>query len=141
MAMRWSSSRLGALALVMACVSTTTRFFLPSPQNPVYTPPQAEQVLATYVRLQCEPLRKAQKPDSGSVRFVIDFDTLGLATKAELQRSTGDDMVDGIFGTVAAQLSVVGSMSGAQAARRERVAMRFRCAGDSVTVGVVAPER
>ena len=137
MAMRWSFSRLGALAVAVACVSTTTRFFLPSPQNPVYTLPQAEQVLATYVRLQCEPRRKAQQPDSGSARFMVDVDTMGLATKAEMQRSTRDEMLDGIFGTVAAQLS----MSGVRATRREPVEMRFRCAGDSATVNVIAMGR
>lgn len=137
MAMRWPFSRLGALALGVACVSTTTRYFLPSPQNPVYTLPQGESVLAEYVRLQCAPLRAAQKPDSGSARFALKVDSSGHTTKAELQQSTNDDMLDGIFGTVAAQLA----LPPASAPRRESLEVRFRCLGDSATVTFAPGQR
>ena len=118
--------------LLGACVSTVTRAFLPSTQNPIYTPTQAEIVLAEYTRLQCAPRRTAQKPDSGSALFAVDVDSLGFATRAELQRATGDEMLDGVFGTVAAQLTF--PREGGR--RRERVDVDFRCAGDSAHVTV-----
>ena len=80
--------------LALDCVTVTTRAFLPSTQNPIYTPPTAEPVLAEYVRLQCDALRKAQRPDSGTARFVLDVDSLGFTTRAELERGTGDDLLD-----------------------------------------------
>ncbi|MEO6446875.1 MAG: hypothetical protein ABIZ91_08005 [Gemmatimonadaceae bacterium] len=116
---------------------TTTRSFVPSPENPVYTLAQAEVVLAEYVRLQCAPRREAQQPDSGSATFAVEFDTLGVATAADLQQSTRDEMLDGIFGTVAAQLTV----PPAPQRHRDRVEMRFRCDGDSATVRVTAAAR
>lgn len=137
MAMRWSSSRLALLALVAACVTTTTRAWLPSPANPTYTNATAEPVLAEYVRLQCEALRKAQHPDTGSARFVVDVDTAGTATRAELVRGTPDALLDGVFGTVAAQLK----FAAARRARREPVDIAYRCDGERAHVTLTAPAR
>lgn len=147
MAMRWSSSRAVARptllavagAFVAGCVTTTTRSFLPSPQNPIYTVARAEPVLNEYLRLQCEPLRKAERPDSGTARFAVAVDTMGFATRADLEVGTGDETLDGVFGTVAAQLTF--DRTGRR--RLERVAMHYRCEGDAarvtVTVGKPAP--
>jgi len=121
-----------AAALALGCVTVTTRAFLPSPQNPIYTPPKAEPVLAEYVRLQCDALRKAQRPDSGTARFVLDVDTLGFTTRAELVRGTGDDMLDGVFGAVAAQLT----LDAAPAKRRERLAIVYQCTANDAHVAV-----
>jgi len=121
-----------ATALALGCVTVTTRAFLPSPQNPIYTPTKAEPVLAEYVRLQCDALRKAQRPDSGTAQFVLDVDTLGLTTRAELAHGTGDDMLDGVFGTVAAQLS----LDAAPANRRQRLAILYQCTGTDAHVVV-----
>lgn len=137
MAMRWSSSRLALLALVAACVTTTTRSWLPSPANPTYTNATAQPVLAEYVRLQCEALRKAQHPDTGSARFVVDVDTAGTATRAELVRGTPDALLDGVFGTVAAQLK----FASASRARREPVDIAYRCEGERAHVTLTAPAR
>ena len=132
MAMRWSYCSLATVTLAAACVTTTTRAFLPSPHNPHYTASKAEPVLAENLRLQCEALRKAQRPDSGTARFVIDVDSLGVATRAELRHGTSDDLLDGVFGTVAAQLT----FDRAPRARREPVAVQYHCAGDSAHVVV-----
>lgn len=144
MAMRWSFSRRAARApftatallttLAAGCVTSTTRSFLPSPQNPIYTPAKAEPVLAEYVRLQCGSLRQAQRPDSGTARFVVDVDTSGFATRAELVRGTGDETLDGVFGTVSAQLT----FARAPTARRENVDIAFTCDGDTARVTVRA---
>ena len=42
---------LAVLVMSTACVTTTTRFFLPSPANPTYTARQAEEALSQYVRI------------------------------------------------------------------------------------------
>lgn len=135
--MQWSSSRtsraatLGTLLLAVACVTVTTRSFLPSPQNPLYTPANAEPVLRDYLRLQCEPLRKAQRPDSGTARFAVEVDSAGFARRAELQQGTGDETLDGVFGTVTAQLTFPPGK-----ARREVVDLAWECRGDSAHVAV-----
>ncbi|MBK6305057.1 MAG: hypothetical protein IPF47_04745 [Gemmatimonadetes bacterium] len=123
--------------MAAACVTTTTRAWLPSPANPTYTTTTAEPVLAEYVRLQCEALRKAQHPDTGSARFVVDVDTSGTATRAELVRGTPDPLLDGVFGTVAAQLT----FAAAPKAHREPVGIAYRCDGDRAHVTVTTPAR
>lgn len=139
MAMRclWSDrvARVAAVLAVAACVKTTTRSFLPSPQNPIYTPTRAQPVLAEYLRLQCPAFRKAQRPDSGIVRFTVLVDAKGFATRADLAQGSGDQLVDEVFGTVAAQLDF-GKDSANAHARRQPVAMHYRCQGDSASVTI-----
>lgn len=139
---RQVSLRTALVTLVMcaACVTKTTRFFLPSPANPTYTSRQAEETLSQYVRLQCAPRAEAQRPDSGSAAFVVEVDSAGAATRAELRRSSQDEVLDGIFGTVAAQLTFARD-SAARRASKEPVSVDFRCAGDSATVHVAAGRR
>ncbi|MGQ0646824.1 MAG: hypothetical protein ACT4P7_04595 [Gemmatimonadaceae bacterium] len=117
------------------CVTTSTREFLPSRQNPIYRPDQATPVLAEYLRLQCPAFRQTNKPDSGNVRFRVTVDTSGFASRAELTRGSGDKLVDEIFGTVAAQL-IFPRDSVRRRSRFETVTMNFRCAGDSASVRV-----
>jgi len=142
MAMRWSSSdRRGAAAaaalVLAACVTTSTRSFLPSPENPHYTAATAAPVLAEYVRLQCAGFRRAQRADSGTARFAVDADSAGIATVAELVRGTGDETLDGVFGTVAAQLTLPRDSTRASAAvRRLPVDIAWRCEGDRAAVQV-----
>jgi len=130
-----SANAVVALVLV-ACVTTTTRFFVPSTQNPIYRPEQATPVLAEYVRLQCPAFRQAARPDSGQVRLAIDVDTAGFATRAELTKSSGDKLLDDVFGTVGAQLVFPRDTVGPRKPRRENVVMDFRCSGDSALVRI-----
>lgn len=136
----FARAALVALVLGAACVTTTTRYFLPSPANPTYTTRQAETALAQYVGLQCAQRGEAQRPDSGSAAFLVEVDSAGVAQRAELKRSSKDEVLDGIFGTVAAQLTFPRDPS-ARGATRQAVAVDFRCAGDSATVLVVTGRR
>ena len=142
MAMPWWSCRLrrwGARVLVVAglaaCVQSTTRIFLPSPQNPTYTTAQANPVLGEYLRLQCPAFQKASRPDTGVVRFVVSLDSVGAATRAELEKASGDQLIDEVFGTIAAQLRFTPDSARARG-RRETVNMHYRCTGDSAFVTI-----
>lgn len=133
--MRWSSCRAVGVVIGAACVATTTRIFMPSPQNPVYRPAQAEPVLAQYLHLQCPAFKKAALPDTGVVHFSVSLDTMGKATRAELLVGSGDQLVDEVFGTIAAQLTLPVD-STRRRAREVPVRMAFSCQGDSATVKV-----
>jgi hypothetical protein len=135
--MRWSCSRVKLALLLTACTTVTTRYFMPSPQNPIYRPAQTVAVLSEYVRLQCPAFRRAAKPDSGSALFTVEVDSMGFATRSRLDRGTGDDLLDGVFGTVTAQLTFPRESS-RRRVRRERVQIDFRCVGDSSVVRVDA---
>lgn len=128
-------SALVALFLV-ACVTTTTRYFMPSTSNPIYRPEQAAPVLSEYVRLQCPDFKRASKPDSGDVRLRVDVDTSGFATRAELLNSSGNELLDGVFGTVAAQLVFPVDSTQPRRARTENLVMSYQCSGDSAVVRI-----
>lgn len=110
---------------------------MPSTQNPIYRPGQAIPVLAEYVRLQCPAFRRDARPDSGSARFIVEVDTLGFATRSRMQSSSGDELLDGVFGTVSAQLSFPRGVS-QRRLREEPVRIDFRCDADSAIVRIDA---
>jgi TonB family protein len=110
MAMRCSSSRalVGALALSAClasagCVQTITRSFAPSPSNPRFTPDEASRTLGTFLSVECDRLRQ-QQVSSGDATVKVDVDTAGMVTRAVTDRSSGNDLLDSLIGTVVVQL-------------------------------------
>lgn len=89
-----------------ACVHTITRYYLPDERNPRFDADRATQVLDSYLQVQCPQRIADKKPPSGDARLTLLTDTSGAVTRAELVTSTGDEMLDGLFGTIAAQLKV-----------------------------------
>lgn len=157
MAMRWSfceappgvrvgrarAARLAALVLLgvaAACVSRVTRYYLPDPGNPRFDPDQATDVLENYLRVQCPERLAAKRPPSGEVAVLVLTDTSGAVTRAELTSSTGDAMLDGLFGTVAAQLRVDSLRATRTATATSRLRMGFTC-GDSAAVATLQIRR
>src|SRR5688572_23968211 len=75
---------LGVTVLLLACVSTVTRYYLPDAKNPRFDTEQAVRMLDQYVRIQCPERLAAKKPESGDARLTIRTDTSGAVTQAEL---------------------------------------------------------
>lgn len=59
-----------------------------------------------YLRLRCPELGKPPARDSATLHARVRVDTSGKATVAELSETTGDEVMDGVIGTVLAQLEV-----------------------------------
>ena len=106
MATRWSFSKLCLTpALLAACVSTTVREFYPSPENPRYTPERGSAAVREYLRLRCGDLKPPAR-DSATLLARIRVDSTGKAVAAELSGTSGDPLMDGVIGTVVAQLDL-----------------------------------
>lgn len=135
MAMRWLWCKVAptatALGLATACVSTVTHYYLPDARNPRFDVASATQTLDQYLRVQCPERLAAKKPDSGEARLTIETDTSGAVTRAELLSSTGDEMLDGMFGTVAAQLKVDSLRATSAGTAKRRVRLGFSCGENS----------
>jgi TonB family protein len=106
MAMRWWSCSLALLVALAACVSSVTRYYVPTPGQPRYDTAQATKVLEQYLGVQCPERLAAKQSDNGEVRVTVKIDAAGAVTSAQLTTSTGDETLDGLFGTVAAQMKV-----------------------------------
>jgi TonB family protein len=117
-----------AVALALACVSTVTRYYLPDAKNPRFELDAATQTLDQFLRVQCPERLAANKSESGDVRVTILTDTTGAVTRAELVSSSGDALLDGLFGTVAAQLKVDSLKASTRASATRRLRMGYSCA-------------
>ena len=116
------------LLVAAACVHTVTRYYLPDPKNPRFELDAATQTLDQYLRVQCPERLAANKPESGDVRVTVLTDTTGAVTRAELVSSSGDELLDGLFGTVAAQLKVDSLRATTKASATRRLRMGYSCA-------------
>ena len=114
--------------MALACVHTVTRYYVPDEHNPRFDTDGATQVLDQYLAVQCPQRLAAKKPDNGDVRLTITTDTSGAVTRAELTTSSGDEMLDGLFGTVAAQLKVDSLRATKKPTATRRMRLGFSCA-------------
>jgi hypothetical protein len=122
---------LASLALVCACVSTVTRYYVPDARNPRFDIDGGTAVLDQYLRVQCPERLASGKPGRGDVRITIQTDTSGAVVRAELVSSTGDEMLDGLFGMVAAQLRVDSLRATAKPVAERVLRAGYRCAPDT----------
>lgn len=106
MAMRWSFCRICLTGVIVAaCVTNTVREFYPSPENPRYTPERGSAAVREYLRLRCADLKPPAR-DSATLLARVRVDSTGKAVAAELSGTSGDPLMDGVIGTVVAQLDL-----------------------------------
>jgi len=116
------------MTMFLACVHTVTTYYLPDPHNPRFDTDGATQVLDQYLRVQCPERKAANKPEHGGARLTIITDTSGAVTRAELVSSSGDAMLDGLFGTVTAQLKVDSLRATKKPSATRHVRVGYDCA-------------
>jgi hypothetical protein len=119
---------LAAAVIATACVSTVTRYYVPNDQNPRFDAEGATRMLDQYLRIQCPERLAAKKPESGDVRVTVQADSSGAVTRAELTSTTGDEVLDDLFGTVAAQLRVDSLRATTAPLATRRLRLGFSCA-------------
>jgi hypothetical protein len=138
--MRWSfCSACLTVALALACVSSTVREFYPAPENPRYSPQRGAAAVREYLRLRCPEMTQPLVRDSATLNGSLRVDSAGLVTAAELSETTGDEVMDGVIGTVLAQLDL-SALPGRDAQRARYTTRVVYACRDSVTARIdVAP--
>jgi len=118
-----------------------TRYYLPDAHNPRFDTDGATQALDQYLRVQCPDRIAAKKSESGEVRLTILTDTSGSVTRAELVQGSGDELLDGLFGTVAAQLKVDSLRATTTPTATRKLQMGFSCSSTAAvaTLQVLPP--
>ena len=128
--MRQRLTMLGVAMLLVtaACVHTVTRYYLPDAKNPRFELDAATQTLDQYLRGPRPARLAAPPPPRGDGRVTVLPDPPGAVTRAELVSSSGDELLDGLFGTVAAQLKVDSLRATTKTSATRRLRMGYSCA-------------
>jgi TonB family protein len=113
--------------MLVACVHTVTRYYVPDARNPRFDTDAALHAIDQYLAIQCPQRAADPKPDSGELRLTITTDTSGAVTQAELVRSSGDATLDGMFGAVAAQLKADSLRAGKKGLATRALTVGFTC--------------
>lgn len=104
-AFHFTMLRLLTPLFLVACVSSSTITYLPSPEQPRLGLDEGRAMIARFIGLECDRLSAANLA-SRQVEVVVFTDSAGLARSAELRGSTGDERANGVIGAVAAQLDL-----------------------------------
>jgi hypothetical protein len=115
------------------------REFFPSPENPRYTPERGAAAVREYLRLRCPEMTAAATRDSATLNGAVLVDTAGLVTSAELSETTGDQLMDGVIGTVLAQLDLSALPQRDRARARYVTRVAYACRDTVAALIDVAP--
>ena len=115
------------MTLSLGCVHTVTTYYLPDANNPRFDTDRATQVLGQYLSVQCPERKAANQAERGDVRLTITIDTSGAVTRSELVTSSGDTMLDGLIGTVTAQLKIDSLRATKKASTTRPVRVGYDC--------------
>ena len=89
--------------LLAACVTTTTRAYLPDASRDRLSLNEAEDALDQLLGVEC-PRLTAAKHETDDSRISVSLDASGNVLKSTLTKGTGDGRVDSMFGGVTAQM-------------------------------------
>jgi TonB family protein len=141
---RWCSgrgrrvlARRGALALAVAvaaaCVSSTTKYYVPSAGEDRLSTDEVRERADELLRVECPRLLGGTTAATGAARLTVDVGADGAVTRARVRSSAGDQRVDDIFGALAARLQVDPPERGPRAAR---ITMGYSCAPNEAVTTV-----
>ena len=123
---RWSSFGL-AIITAASCVRSTQRYFVPTAGQERFDTgglrARGDALLAT----ECVRLRGDKDSDNGAADFTITVDGQGYVTRARLDRSSGDERIDQLFGGLTAALQFAPPASMAGAGLESAVTLGYAC--------------
>jgi len=106
-ATRWRSCSRLLLALGIAgCVTSTTRYYLPTTGEARFSTGELRARAAGMLRLQCPELLGTRDRVAGSAEFRLLTDSAGLVERAYLERSSHGGTFTDILGALVAQLQL-----------------------------------
>ncbi len=99
-----SAAFAAALLALAACTTTTTVAYVPESERPRLTWEEARVTVLRFATIECPRLTQAGL-GSGEVQVLARVGPGGLTREAELEGTSRDERLDGIFGAVVAQLA------------------------------------
>ena len=141
--MRWPSSSSIAIAAIVgiaiatACVTSTTRFYLPSTEQGTITIDELRDRASALLGIECPRLENNHRGASGVMEVTAEVDSAGVTERMRVERGSGDKRVDDIIGGLAAQLV----LSPVPENGRAGLAIGYTCSAGSAAVTVERSSR
>ena len=115
-----------------ACVTTTTRFYLPSTEEGTITTEQLRDRAGTLLSIECARLVTEQPTASGVMELSVETDSTGVTRRVRVDHGSGDRRVDDIVGGLSAQLL----LEPPPESGRARFAVTYTCSAGAAAVTV-----
>jgi hypothetical protein len=146
-----------ATSLLTACVLGTTRYYTPRAARARISLEELRSRADAIVAVECPRVVHGKNTVFATTDIMLDVDSTGAAQRAEIERGSGDAVLDDVFGSLAAQLqlqppatrrpSVVAAAAAAQSDRqqpaplptpldRRRLTVSYACASDAGSVSL-----
>ena len=103
---RWCSAALAATLIATGCVIRPPRYYEPASGVPRLTPAELRERVQTLLQVECPRLQGAGRPPSSVTELTLEVDQAGDVRRAAIARSSGDQRVDDIVGSLTAQLRI-----------------------------------
>ncbi|MGI9076281.1 MAG: hypothetical protein ACR2G6_02985 [Gemmatimonadaceae bacterium] len=131
-----------AILIAASCTRSTQKYFVPTAgQERIDTGglrARGDALLAS----ECPRLRGEKESDIGAANFTITVDRDGYVTRARLDRSSGDERIDQLFGGLTAALQFDPLANTPAAAVESAVTLGYACSPTvaAVTFEIKQPE-
>ena len=125
-----------SLVAASACVTSTSRSFVPDASRERFSLAAAQDALDQMVAAECPRLMDARR-DIGEARISVDVDGSGQVTKSTLSKPFGDERMDQIFGGVAAQMRFDAPSDGSPKTGRMRVGYACSATARTATIELI----
>jgi hypothetical protein len=108
-----------------------TRYYVPAPGNPHFSIEQAGPALQSFTQVYCADQNRTSRGVKGDATLEVLVGADGNASRAEITHGTGDEALDGLFGTFGAQLTFAAPANKRELTRQVHV--HYECASPVVT--------
>lgn len=126
--MRWSFSSVCAAVLVIACSPMVRRWYVPESGAERMGLDELRQAADLALREECPRLLRGGSSATGEALLIVEVDRTGTVLRSRIERSSGDQRVDDLFGTLATRMRLDRPTSMMNDTADGTVAMGYSCA-------------
>jgi hypothetical protein len=95
-----------ATSLLTACVLGTTRYYTPRAAQARISLEEMRSRADAILAVECPRVVHGKNNVFATTDIMLDVDSTGAAQRAEIERGSGDALLDDVFGSLAAQLQL-----------------------------------
>ncbi len=114
--------------LVLACAPVVRRWYVPESGTERMGLDELRQAADLALRAECPRLLGGESSVTGEALLILEVDRSGTVLRARIERSSGDQRIDDLFGTLATRMRLDRPTSMMNDTAEGTVAMGYSCA-------------